>query len=301
MLTASGPERKIRAYIELIRPKQWYKNLLLIVALVFSRNLSNYVLLSRVALGFAIFCLLSGSMYALNDIWDREKDLNHPRKSRRPIPSGRISLRSAEAYAATLFAVGLIGAATLGLQFFLLSLAYLVVTTSYTLALKRLVIIDALGLGAGFVIRAYSGAVAIDVRVSPWLTICVFLLALVLAFGKRRHELALLGEAAGLHRESLDSYSVHLAEDLTLTSAATLIMAYSMYTFLATSEWMMLTIPFVIFGLFRFMFLTHGTKEGGEADILFSDLPSVANIVMWIMMSAIILYFAPASASSIGR
>ncbi len=292
--------REAWAFVEILRPKQWYKNLLLFVALVFSYNLGDLSLIESAVFGFLIFCALSSSMYIVNDIIDREKDLSHPKKCRRPIPSGRINVRSARVYAAILFGGGLLGAFLISVQFFLMSLAYVFVATLYTTVLKRYAIVDALGLGAGFVVRAFAGAIIVSVPVSPWLVICVFLLALVLAFGKRRHELVMLGEEAVNHRVSLTRYSVHLTEDLMLTSTATLIMAYSMYTFLAASEWMMITIPLVIFGLFRFVFLMHSAEEGGEVDIIFKDIPSLFNIVIWIALCVIVLYFSPSTAGPIG-
>lgn len=287
-------------YLELVRPKQWYKNLLLFVGIVFSKELGNVSLLVLAILGFLAFCALSGAVYAVNDIVDRNKDIQHPRKRNRPIPSGRVSVAGASVAAAFLLVVGLSISVYIHLLFLLAALAYLVEGLSYSFYLKNLVIIDALTLSTGFVIRAIAGTIAVDVPVSPWLIICVFLLAMFLTFGKRRHELAVLGEKAENHRATLNQYSLHMVEDMMSVSTATLIMAYAMYTFLATNQYMMLTLPFAIYGLLRYTFLVHSAGEGGEPEQLFKDLPSVVNLGLWFVTIVLILYFAPETGSVLG-
>lgn len=290
----------LRPFIELARPKQWYKNVLLFVGLVFSENLGELDLLLLAVLGFAAFCALSSAMYVVNDIVDRNRDLQHPRKCARPIPSGRVSIGSAGAFGAGLAVAGFLSAILVGWIFLLVALAYLAISASYTFILKNLVILDALGIAAGFVVRAHAGTVAVDVPISAWLVICVFFLALFLAFGKRRHELALLGDRAEEHREILGSYTLHMVEDMMTVSTSTLILAYAMYTFLATNQYMMLTIPFAIYGLLRYMFLAHMAGQGGEPEQVFKDLPSAANLVCWVIAVILILYFAPETGSLIG-
>jgi 4-hydroxybenzoate polyprenyltransferase len=297
---AEGSSGRVSAFIEIIRPKQWYKNLLLFVGIVFSRNLGEMDLLLLAVVGFAAFCSLSGSVYVLNDIVDRERDRAHPKKSLRPIPSGRMSLGTAYAYSAALMAVGLIASFAIGWLFLFTALAYLAVAGSYSFYVKNLVILDAIFVAVGFVVRALAGAVAVDVPVSPWLIICVFLLALFLTFGKRRHELATLGEEAQNHREILKHYTVHMIEDMMTVSTATLIMAYSMYTFLATNQYMMLTIPFAVYGLLRYMFFVHVAGEGGEPDRIFTDLPSLVNLCCWVVVAVLILYYAPETGAILG-
>ena len=281
------------AYVELMRPKQWYKNLLLFVGVVFAKELGDPNLLFLAILGFLAFCALSGSVYTLNDIIDRERDRGHPKKRLRPIPSGRVSVGSAAAFSAVLLVAGLAVSLYIDWLFLLVALAYLAEGYSYSLYFKNIVIVDAITLAVGFVIRAYAGTVAVDVPVTPWLVICVFLLALFLAFGKRRHELSLLGDQAENHREILKHYTLHMVEDMMAVSTATLIMAYAMYTFLATTQYMMFTIPFAIFGLLRYTFLVHMADKGGEPEQVFKDLPSLINLILWVIAVVLILYFAP--------
>ena len=291
---------KFSAYIEIIRPKQWYKNLLLFVGLVFSKSLGDLDLVLLAVFGFLAFCSISGSVYVLNDIVDRERDKAHPRKALRPIPSGRISVVQASIYGAILGAIGLAASFMIGDLFILCALAYVAIAVSYSFYLKNIVILDALAVAAGFVVRALAGALAIDVPVSPWLVICVFLLAVFLTFGKRRHELATLGEDAVNHRGILRHYSVHMVEDMMAVSTSTLIMAYSMYTFLATNQYMMLTIPFAIYGLLRYMFLVHVAGEGGEPELIFKDVPTVVNLALWLITAFLILYYAPDTGPVLG-
>ncbi len=297
---AEGSRGKGWAYLELMRPRQWYKNLLLFVGLVFSKELGNLDLVFTAILGFLAFCALSGSVYTLNDIVDRERDRIHPKKGLRPIPSGRVSVGNAAAFSGILLVAGLLVSLYIHWLFLLVALAYLAEGYSYSLYLKNLVIIDAIALAIGFVIRAYAGTVAVDVPISAWLVICVFLLALFLTFGKRRHELALLGDEAENHRQILKHYTLHMVEDMMSVSTATLIMAYAMYTFLATNQYMMFTIPFAIYGLLRYTFLVHMKDRGGEPEQIFRDLPSLINIIAWIVAVVLILYFAPEEAPLVG-
>ena len=286
-------EGKLRAYLELARPKQWYKNLLLFVAIAFSKNLTDFELLLYAVLGFLSFCALSAAVYTLNDIVDRDRDRGHPQKSLRPIPSGRISVGAASAYGLSLGVLGFVAAAAINPPFLLAAAMYVAVATSYSFYFKNVVILDAIVVAVGFVIRALAGALAVTVPVSPWLVICVFLLAVFLTFGKRRHELALLGSEAENHRSILKHYTVHIVDDMMTVSTSTLIMAYSMYTFLATNQYMMLTIPFAVYGLLRYMFLVHMAGEGGEPELIFKDPATVVNVVCWALVSVAILYFAP--------
>lgn len=296
----SESRSRLRAYIEMVRPKQWYKNLLLFVGLVFSKNLTDLDIVYVASLGFLAFCAISGSVYTLNDILDRDRDRVHPRKSKRPIPSGRISVAQAASYSAVLGTAGIAAAFFVGPMFLLSALAYLTATLAYNFYLKNVVILDAIMVAVGFVIRALAGALAINVPVSPWLIICVFLLALFLAFGKRRHEIAVLGEDASNHREILGHYSMRMVEDMMIVATSTLIMAYSMYTFLAANEYMMLTIPFATFGLMRYMFLVQNAGEGGEPELIFKDIPTLLNLVAWFMTALVVLYLIPGTSTAIG-
>lgn len=281
------------AYIELMRPTQWYKNVLLFIGIVFSKNLGETHLLLLSILGFLSFCALSAFVYTINDIIDRDRDKAHPRKANRPIPSGRVTLGGAAALGVILAIAGISVASYIGWQFLLVAFSYIGIAISYSFTLKNIVIIDAICVAAGFVIRAIAGAVAISAAVSPWMIICVFLLAMFLTFGKRRHELSLLGDDAKSHRDILKSYSIHMTDDMITVSAATLIMAYSMWTFLATENLMMFTIPFAIYGLLRYMFFMHMANEGGRPEKVFKDLPSAVNILLWGLTVFFILYLAP--------
>jgi 4-hydroxybenzoate polyprenyltransferase len=297
---ADGSTGGFSAFLELMRPKQWYKNLLLFVGLVFSKELGELDKILLAGLGFLAFCALSAGVYTFNDIMDRERDRQHPNKRLRPIPSGRVSVAGATVFGAILLIVGLGASFFIHWLLLLVALAYLIEGFSYSLYLKNLVIVDALTLSTGFVIRAYAGTVAVDVPVSPWLVICVFLLALFLAFGKRRHELALLGDRAENHREILKYYTLHMVEDMMLVSTATLIMAYAMYTFLAVNQYMMVTIPFAVYGVLRYTFLVHMADKGGEPEEIFKDLPSLVNLVLWVSAVVLILYYAPEEGPLIG-
>jgi len=284
---------RLSAYIEIARPNQWYKNLLLFVGLVFSQKFGQFDLLFLSIMGFAAFCCLSSSIYVFNDIVDRDNDKAHPRKAKRPIPSGEIRIGQAIAYGLVLLVTGIAISLYVGWQFLVLASCYIAISSAYSFITKNIVIMDAICLAVGFVIRAVAGAIAVSVMVSPWLIICVFLLALFLTFGKRRHELETLGEDVGLHREILKDYSVHMTDDMVSISAATLIMSYSMWTFLATDQLMMFTIPFAVYGLLRYMFLMHMAEGGGEPEQAFKDLPSVANILCWGLTVFLVLYILP--------
>lgn len=290
----SNLRKTIRLYFKIIRPKQWYKNILLFLAIIFSRNLDNSDLLITTILAFVVFCLLSGSVYIFNDIFDRKKDKFHPRKRQRPIASGEIGWKPAAIFGVILFILSFFIAIFIGFLFIMCMIAYVTIANTYSILIKNIVIIDAIVIAIGFVIRASAGAIAIDVPISPWLIISVFLMALILAFGKRINELVILGGEAVDHRKNLKVYTIPMVEQMMQISIATLIMAYSMYTFLATNQWMMLTIPFVIYGLLRYILLVHSNcNEGGDIDLIIKDAPSIINLIFWVIVVGTILYFYP--------
>lgn len=281
-----------------MRPKQWYKNLVIFVSLVFSLNLTNIDMWLSTILGFVIFCMLSGSEYILNDILDRKKDKNHPEKCKRPIASGKIKISYASIFVIFLIVVSFLASYLISIQFLLTSLVFLLLILSYSLFLKRYIIVDVLVISSGFVIRAIAGVVigfTIDknVDMSPWLVICAFLLALFLALGKRRHELALLGINAKAHRQILQDYSATMLDQMISITTAALIISYSLYTFLTEDLYMMLTIPVVIYGLFKYLFLIHAKNFGGEPEMLFKDKGLVVSMGLWILLVLIILYGIP--------
>jgi len=274
-----------------MRPKQWYKNLVIFIGIAFSLNLLNFSLWTIVIAAFIIFCLLSGSIYLINDLLDIEKDRKHPKKRKRPLPSGTLKPFPAVLSAVIFIALALIGSYLINLPFLIISVVFFVLMMLYSLYLKQFIIVDILIISTGFVIRAIAGALAISVFVSPWLIICTFLLALFLALGKRRHELVILGEGAGEHRQSLDGYSTEMLDQMILITTSTLIMSYSLYTFFSGNILMMLTIPFAFYGIFRYLFLIHSENIGGEPEMLFKDRGMLTSIILWILIVVGVLYF----------
>lgn len=277
-----------------VRPYQWYKNLLLFIGLIFSYNILNTSMWTSVVLAFVYFCALSSGEYLINDIIDRERDRRHPVKSQRPIASGRLKVPYALLSALILIVFSLLGAYfTINLYFFLISFAYIILILLYSWKLKHYIIVDVLVIATGFVIRAVAGCLVIGVFISPWLIVCTFLLALFLALGKRRHELVTLVDEAGANRGSLSEYSVSMIEHLLTSTTAALIVSYLMYTFLTDNYYMMLTAPFAIYGLFRYLFLVYQNSFGGEPEVIFKDKAMVITLVIWVLLIILILYEVP--------
>ena len=274
-----------------IRPLQWYKNLIIFIAIVFSQNITSVSIWIDSITAFIIFCLLSGSVYLINDIIDIEKDRQHPSKRNRPIASGKLKRSQASFVALLLVIASFYCAFLLNAQFGLISVFYFVLFLMYSIRLKHTVIVDVLTISIGFVLRAIAGAIAIAVIISPWLVICTFLLALFLALGKRRHELVLLGNNASNHRKVLNEYSVSMLEQMISIITSSLIVSYSLYTFLTDNHYMMLTIPFAIYGLFRYLHLVHSSEFGGEPEMLFKDRPTLINMIAWTTFTIFILYY----------
>jgi 4-hydroxybenzoate polyprenyltransferase len=277
-----------------LRPSQWTKNFLLFAALLFSIRFTQIGTWYAAILAFAVFCVFSSAGYLINDLLDVEADREHPTKRLRPIASGELSRPVAIGSALALTLGGLALSLRLGTSFTAVAAGYLLLSVSYSAVLKHYVLIDLFGIAAGFVLRAAAGAVAIDVPISPWLYVCTGLAALFLALGKRRHELILLESSASRHRRNLDDYTVELVDQLTLIVTAAAIIAYSLYTIsgdLRTSNpAMMLTIPFVLYGLFRYLYLIHIRKLGGSPEeMLLRDRPLGLTLIAWIVACGIIL------------
>lgn len=294
-ITAS---QRVIAVIRALRPKQWTKNLLVFAGLVFTYNLLNAGMFSRVMLAFVAFCLLSSGGYLWNDLRDVAADRLHPTKRRRPIAAGLVPKPLAVALALVLGASGLLLSWRLGTSFFLVAALYMLLTACYSIWLKHLVLIDIFGIAAGFVLRAVGGAVVIGVPVSPWLYVCTVLVSLFLGLGKRRNELELLEDDAAGHRKNLEQYSLELVDQLILIVASVTIMAYSLYTFSAENlprdHSMMLTIPLVVYGLFRYLYLVRVKREGGAPDeLLLSDPGMLGTAILWVGLSIVILYVVP--------
>jgi 4-hydroxybenzoate polyprenyltransferase len=273
-----------------MRPKQWYKNLIIFVSIVFSLNIANLDMWPIAIAAFLIFCMLSGGEYIINDIIDLDKDRKHPIKQKRPIASGKLKLAHALLFAIIFIVSGIVISYFINFSFMILSISYILLILLYSLILKHLIIVDLLVISVGFVIRAIAGGVAIDVFISPWLIICTFLLALFLALGKRRHELILLGDEGKNHRKILKDYSTAMLDQMMSISTATLIISYSMYTFLADNYYMMLTIPFAIYGIFRYLVLVHLENFGGEAEMLFRDKGMLICMGLWSALVIGVLY-----------
>lgn len=290
------------------RPRQWTKNLLVFAGYLFTLGEPREATAAwRALLAFCLFCIASGAVYLTNDILDASRDRHHPTKGKRPIASGLVPIRTASGFAVVLVAAAVFGAFWLdyyGLAlagshshyFGLTLLAYLFLTSAYSLKLKHLVIVDLFVIAAGFVIRAVAGAVVIDVSISPWLLLCTTLLALFLGLAKRRHELVTLERNATNHRKILDEYSIGFLDQMINITAATALMAYSLYTFAPFSKtasqhpYMMVTIPFVTYGIFRYLYLIHTRNAGGQPElVLLEDKPLLINIILWAGVVALIL------------
>lgn len=282
--------KRLSVIIRTLRVKQWTKNLLLFAGVVFARQLLIISQMERVVTAFMVFCLLSSALYIFNDIMDLESDRNHPRKKFRPIASGAVSIPAAICLLSLLGALSLITAYILGVLFFEATLVYAAQTILYSLYLKRLVIIDVMAIATGFVLRAVAGALVIDVPISPWLLVCTLLLALFLALIKRRQEV--LSNGTGGSRHVLSSYPIaFLDQAISIITAATLT-GYFLYTFTAHTERLMLTIPFVIYGIFRYLLLTYRQGAGEEPEhVLVSDIPFLINLFLWLVCSGVIMYW----------
>ena len=280
------------------RPHQWLKNSIVLAALVFAKKLNetNLVLTSLAALG--IFCLLSSGAYILNDIVDLKKDQKHPLKSKRPIASGKIGVPQAAVFAIIIIAVALILGFRINSYFGLCGLGYVVLNLFYSAFIKNWVILDVMAIALGFVLRAVAGAVAIQVEISSWLLVCTTLLALFLSLGKRRHELVLMEEEAKHHRQILTEYSPYFLDQMIAVVTASTVVAYCFYTLSPEVEQkfdtklLSLTIPFVLYGVFRYLYLIHQKVEGGNpTKALLTDKPLLINIFLWFVAVLLILYF----------
>ena len=280
-----------RAAVTAMRPRQWSKNLLVFAGIVFAAKLGDAARWGETLVAFAAYCALSSAAYLANDVRDRDEDRLHPVKRERPLARGELSPRAALALAAGLAAAALALGAWLGWASIALLLGFAALQAAYTLSLKHVVLIDVMTIGALFVVRAAAGAEAIDVRISPWLLLCTALLALFLALAKRRGELVLVGAERTPGRPVLAGYSLALVDQLVSVVAASTVIAYSLYTFTARdSKALMATIPFVLFGVFRYLLLIHRHDLGEEPEqVLLSDVPILAAVVGWALTAALIL------------
>jgi 4-hydroxybenzoate polyprenyltransferase len=280
-----------------LRPGQWTKNFAVFAALVFAEKLFDVRAIALSTAAFAIFCALSGVVYLINDIADRHSDREHPLKRRRPIASGALPVPTAAAAAAIIGAAALAAAFSVGWSLGLVAAGYVALQALYSGPLKHVVIIDVLTLSIGFVLRAAAGAVAIDVRISHWLFVCTILLAMFLALAKRRHELVLLADGAASHRPILGEYSPYLLDQMIGVVTASTLIAYIFYTISPETaqkfgtDLLGLTIPFPLYGIFRYLYLVHRREGGGSpAELLINDRPLLACVMLWVAAVVVIIY-----------
>lgn len=286
----------LSALIESMRPRQWPKNGFVFVPLIYDRKLTDVPSLLATTAAFVLLCLMSSAVYLMNDLADIESDRQHPAKKDRPLPSGRLDPRVA-ALASMALAVGsLIGGYLLEPGLAIILFLYLAIQVAYTFRLKHVVLLDVLAIASGFILRIAAGVVVIEVeRFSPWLYVFGGFLALFMALGKRRHELVLLGQEAGSHRAILDDYSLDLIDRLQAIVTTSVVVSYSLYTFLAEgvpeNHVMMLTIPFVLYGIFRYLYLIHVRGEGGAPEeILLRDRALQVDLLLYGVSVVVALY-----------
>lgn len=288
-----------KALMKSLRPRQWAKNVFVFAALIFDRQMFEPLPLIRTLLGFVLMCLISSVVYIINDLADIEQDRQHPTKRYRPIASGQLSVGIARFSAILLAALIVPSSFLLSTGFGWIVLAYFVQNLLYSFWLKHIPIIDVFVLASGFLLRVAAGVSLIVVeRFSPWLYVCTTLLALFIAFGKRRAEIVLMADAAENHRRVLDGYTIPLLDQFLVIISASTILAFSLYTFsaenLPDNHLMMLSIPFVVYGIFRYLYLIHVEKAGGAPDeLILKDIPLLIDILLFGIASASILYLFP--------
>jgi len=283
-----------------LRPEQWTKNLIVFAGLIFGLELFDRTAVVRSVLTFAIFCALSGVVYIINDIMDREADRRHPLKARRPIASGALSPVLAGGAAAVLAVAALAAAFSLAVPLGVVALAYVLLQSAYSGPLKHIVILDVLAIAIGFVLRAAAGAVAIGVPISHWLLVVTILLALFLALSKRRHELVLLADGATEHRPILGEYSPYLLDQMISVVTASTLVAYIFYCISPETiekfgtDMLGLTIPFPLYGIFRYLYLVHRREGGGSpSQMLLNDRPLLVCVALWVLAVVVIVYLRP--------
>lgn len=277
-----------------LRPRQWTKNLVVFAGLLFTGRLVSYHDVPAVLAGFAIFCAFSSAGYLVNDALDMRQDREHPVKRHRPIAVGRIRRDTALIAAAVLAVGAMIGAWLLARPFACIALAYLLLSLTYTLFWKHQVILDLLTITAGFVLRAFAGTALLGVVLSPWLFVCVSLLALVLGLGKRRHELLLLHDNGSAHRPVLAEYSQYFLDQALTMAAAAAVVSYAMYSISSTTAIqhprLVYTVPLVIYGLLRYMYLVFHRDQGGQPEeLLLGDRPIMLTVILWAALAGAVM------------
>ncbi|WCK56855.1 decaprenyl-phosphate phosphoribosyltransferase [Aneurinibacillus sp. Ricciae_BoGa-3] len=280
-------------YFEQLRPRQWTKNILVFAALIFSIKKSNVDMLFHSIIGFFLFCFVSSSVYVLNDFVDREADRQHPEKCKRPMASGAINPYGALFMGTVLLVFSLAAAFTFSPLFAVLLLVYFALNVAYSFKLKHVVILDILIIASGFVFRAIGGGLVINVQLTPWFLICTLLLSLFLAISKRRHELYLLQSNKGSHRKVLDSYSLDLLNQFNSIVTTATIMSYALFTFTSGHTiQLMWTLVFVLYGVFRYLYLIHMEGKGGKPEkVLFQDRHILVTVLLYGFSVVLILFY----------
>jgi len=286
----------VLALVEAVRPRQWTKNLLAFAALLFAKRMTDPTALAESAIAFGSLCLAAGACYLVNDVADAERDRAHPEKATRPIASGRLSPRAATVAAVVLMVAAVLVGFSVNYDLAICVAVYIVATLAYTFTLKHVVVLDVLTVAFGFVLRAVAGALAIRVEISVWLLVCTFLLSLFLAIAKRRGELQMLAMAEE-HREILGEYSQYLLDQMTAVVTSSALMAYCLYTFSERtvrevgSTNLKYTIPFVVYAVFRYLYLVHKRGLGADPSQLFlRDKPLLVCVILWAVVCGVILY-----------
>lgn len=286
--------------VKVMRPQEWVKNLLVFSGLIFSGSLFDVEKFVASFYGFLIFCCASSAVYVLNDLCDVKEDREHPTKCLRPLAAGTLSFGLAVLSVLVLFTMAILAAIKLNQSFAVIILAYTVTCMVYSFRLKDIVILDVILIASGFVLRAISGAIIIGADVSEWLVLCTSMVALLIGFGKRRHEMTLLENVAGNHRRSLNDYSVEFLDTMMSICAGAAVITYALYTTSDEttarihSRWMLITIPFVVYGVFRYLYLTQKLSKGGDpVRLLFHDFPTKLNLTLWILTSGLVIYYIP--------
>ncbi len=280
-----------------MRLQQWIKNFFLFAALVFAGHLRIADDVIKTAVGFLLFSFVASSVYIFNDIIDLEKDKEHPIKSKRPLPSGKLQVSAAFTVSIALAFTGLLVGWIVNVEFGAILLIYIIINIIYSLKLKETVILDVMTIAAGFVLRVVAGAVLISVPTSEWLIICTVLLSLFLGFSKRRHELTILESHANTHRAVLQHYSPYFLDQMIGIVTASTVMSYTLYTISEDTvmkfgtKHLIYTVPFVLYGIFRYLYLVHKKEEGGNpTKIALTDRPLLINLVLWFLTASYIIY-----------
>lgn len=283
----------LKYLLKLMRPKQWIKNFFVFAAIIFSGKFSNMHILLLNIYVFVLFCLISSAVYILNDLVDAPKDRMHPQKKYRPIASGKVTKVQAIFLEVIIVIITLYISYIIQYKIFIVILAYYIMNILYSFKLKNIVILDVMIITFGFLLRVISGSIPTNVQLSPWLLLCTMLLALFIALNKRKSEIITLKDKSGEHRKILEEYSVELIDSMLTIVTPGLLIAYCLYTFSSIqSRTMMITIPFVLYGIFRYQYLMLKENIGGKPEDVFQkDMPFLINIVLWVVCSIVIVYF----------